>query len=156
MEVRGQLHPPAASPPGKEPLVPHWIGDWVGPRAVLDAVVKRKIPNSRRESNPRTPIVQPVTQRYTDWAITALGGNWSIHTDTRRPSGESSLCCPKTGQGDNSGWSEAVTASTIDHAHCCLTSKNLSLITSVPDYRDRDRFLLRIDVADCPMKFYCI
>jgi len=28
----------------------------VGPRAVLDAVVKRKIPSPRRESNPRTPI----------------------------------------------------------------------------------------------------
>jgi hypothetical protein len=31
----------------------------VDPRAVLDAVVKRKIPSPRRESNPRTPIVQP-------------------------------------------------------------------------------------------------
>jgi hypothetical protein len=29
----------------------------VGTRAILDAVVKRKIPS--RESNPRTPIVQP-------------------------------------------------------------------------------------------------
>jgi hypothetical protein len=37
----------------------------VGPRAVLDAVVKRKIPRPRGESNPRTPIVQPVAQRYT-------------------------------------------------------------------------------------------
>jgi hypothetical protein len=34
----------------------------VGPRAILDAVVKRKIPSLRRESNPRTPIVQPVAQ----------------------------------------------------------------------------------------------
>jgi hypothetical protein len=40
----------------------HWIGGWVGPRAVIDAVVKRKIPSLRRESNPRTPIVQPVAQ----------------------------------------------------------------------------------------------
>jgi hypothetical protein len=40
----------------------------VGPRAVLDAVVKRKISSPRRESNPRTPIVQLVAQRYTDWA----------------------------------------------------------------------------------------
>jgi len=32
----------------------------VGPRAVLDAVIKRKIPSPRRESNPRTPIVQSV------------------------------------------------------------------------------------------------
>jgi hypothetical protein len=36
----------------------------VGPRAVLDAVVKRKIPRPHRESNPRIPIVQPVAQRY--------------------------------------------------------------------------------------------
>jgi hypothetical protein len=35
-------------------------------RVVLDAVVKRYIPNPRRESNPRTPIVQLVAQRYTD------------------------------------------------------------------------------------------
>jgi hypothetical protein len=44
----------------------HWIGGSVGPRAVLDAVVKRKIPSPHGESNPRTPIVQPVAQRYTD------------------------------------------------------------------------------------------
>jgi hypothetical protein len=50
----------------------HWIGGWVGPRAVLNAVAKRTIPSPRRESNPRTPIVQPVAQRYTNWAITAL------------------------------------------------------------------------------------
>jgi hypothetical protein len=50
----------------------HWTGGWVVPRAVLDAVMKRKIPSPHRESNPRTPIVQPVAQRYTDWAITAL------------------------------------------------------------------------------------
>jgi hypothetical protein len=43
----------------------HWIGGWVGPRAVLDAVVKRKIPSPRRKSNPRNPIVQPVAQCYT-------------------------------------------------------------------------------------------
>jgi hypothetical protein len=34
----------------------------MGPRTGLDTVVKRKIPNPRRESNPRTPIVQPVVQ----------------------------------------------------------------------------------------------
>jgi hypothetical protein len=38
----------------------HWIGSWVGPRAVLDEVVKRKIPSLRRESNPSIPNVQPV------------------------------------------------------------------------------------------------
>jgi hypothetical protein len=38
----------------------HWIGGWVNPRAVLDTVVKRKIPSPRRKSKPRTPIVQLV------------------------------------------------------------------------------------------------
>jgi hypothetical protein len=66
----------SASRPGR--LIPrerapgtHWIGGWVGPRTVLDAEVKRKIPSPRRKSNPRTPNVQPVAQRYTDWDITA-------------------------------------------------------------------------------------
>jgi hypothetical protein len=44
----------------------HWIGGWVGPRAVLDVVVKRKIPSSHQELNPRTLIIQPVAQHYTD------------------------------------------------------------------------------------------
>jgi hypothetical protein len=48
----------------------HWIGGWVDFRAILDAV-KRKIPSLHQESNPRTPIAQPVVQRYTDWANTA-------------------------------------------------------------------------------------
>jgi hypothetical protein len=51
----------------------HWLGGWVGSRAVLDAVVKRKIPSPRRESNPRTPIVQPVAQLYTDCFTIFLG-----------------------------------------------------------------------------------
>jgi hypothetical protein len=38
------------------PLYPqgktHWIGGWVGPRDGLDAVVKRKIPSTYRDSNP--------------------------------------------------------------------------------------------------------
>jgi hypothetical protein len=50
----------------------HWIGGWVSPRAVLDAVVRRKIPNPRRESNPITPVVQPVAQRYAEWATVHL------------------------------------------------------------------------------------
>jgi hypothetical protein len=43
----------------------HWIGGWVGPRAILDAVVKRKIYSPCQESNPRTPIIQPIAQHYT-------------------------------------------------------------------------------------------
>jgi hypothetical protein len=55
------------------------IGGWVGPRAVRDAMVKREIPSPRQESNPRTPIVQPVAQRYTDKAVTALSLSLSIY-----------------------------------------------------------------------------
>jgi hypothetical protein len=72
MEVSGQLYAPSALPPGKEPSVPIGYEDGAGPRAVLDTVVKIKIPSPHRESNPRTPIVQPIAQRYTDRAITAL------------------------------------------------------------------------------------
>jgi hypothetical protein len=35
----------------------HCIGGWVGPRAVLDTVVKRKITSPRRESNPIIIII---------------------------------------------------------------------------------------------------
>jgi hypothetical protein len=44
----------------------------VGPRAVLDAVVKRKIPRPRRESNPRTPIGQLVA-KLVPWSMKKLG-----------------------------------------------------------------------------------
>jgi len=37
----------------------------VGPRAVVDAVVKREFPSPCWESNPRTLIVQPVAKRKT-------------------------------------------------------------------------------------------
>jgi hypothetical protein len=45
---------------GSRIIAPHWIGGSVGPTAILDAVVKRKISSPYRESNPRTSIVQPV------------------------------------------------------------------------------------------------
>jgi hypothetical protein len=57
---------PGRSTPRERAPGTHWIGGWVGPRAVLDAVVKRKTPSHRQESNPRTPTIQPAVQRYTD------------------------------------------------------------------------------------------
>jgi hypothetical protein len=72
MEVSGQLDAPAACTPRERAPVTHWIGGWVGPRAVLDVVVERKIPSPRRESYPGTSIVHPVAQRYTDSDITSL------------------------------------------------------------------------------------
>jgi hypothetical protein len=40
-----------------------WTGGWVGPRAILDAVVKRKILSPRRESNPDRPARSPALYR---------------------------------------------------------------------------------------------
>jgi hypothetical protein len=41
MEVGGQLNASAALPPVKEPGT-HWTGDWVDPKAGLDAAKKKK------------------------------------------------------------------------------------------------------------------
>jgi hypothetical protein len=67
--------PSLFTPKGRAPAT-HWIGGWVGPRAVLDMVVKRKIPSPCQELNHRTLIVQPIAQCYTDWAIMALTSIW--------------------------------------------------------------------------------
>jgi hypothetical protein len=40
--VSGQLHAPAALPPGKEPPGTQWIEGWVDFRAVLKDLEKRK------------------------------------------------------------------------------------------------------------------
>jgi hypothetical protein len=63
MEMSGQIHAPAAIPPGKRAPGTHWIGGWVGPGAGLDAVARRKIPSSCRDS--KSQIIQLVAQRYT-------------------------------------------------------------------------------------------
>jgi len=38
----------------------HWIGGWVGPRASLDMVLKRKIPSPCQALNPNHLVIQPV------------------------------------------------------------------------------------------------
>jgi hypothetical protein len=45
----------------------NWMGGWIGPRAVLDTVVKRKIPSPHRESNPRTPIADLNFVSFCPW-----------------------------------------------------------------------------------------
>jgi hypothetical protein len=57
MEASGQFHAPAALSPRERAPGTHWIEGWVGPRAILDTMAKRKIPSPRRELNPKTPIV---------------------------------------------------------------------------------------------------
>jgi hypothetical protein len=68
MEVSGQLQAPAALPPEKEPLLPldRRLG---GPQSRSGRGGEEKNFSPCRDSNPRTPIVQAIAQRYTDWAI---------------------------------------------------------------------------------------
>jgi hypothetical protein len=60
LEVSGQLHAPTALPPGERAPGTHWIGGWVGPKAGIDAVKKRKILDCT-QSNPGRPA-----RRYTN------------------------------------------------------------------------------------------
>jgi hypothetical protein len=46
----------------------HWIGGWVGPRACLNDVEKRKF---LTPPGLELSVVQPVASRYTDYAIPA-------------------------------------------------------------------------------------
>jgi hypothetical protein len=68
MEVSGQFHVPAASPPRKEPPVP--IGQEAGwtPEPVW-TTWRRENSCPHRDSNSDRSVVQPVASRYTDWAI---------------------------------------------------------------------------------------
>jgi hypothetical protein len=47
VEVSGQIHDHGRFTPRERAPNTHWIAGWVGPRAVVDAVVKRKFPSHR-------------------------------------------------------------------------------------------------------------
>jgi hypothetical protein len=66
MKVSGQHHEPPALPPAKEPPGIHWIGDWVGRRALSESYGEEE---NLTPAVIRTPAVQPVARLYTDWAI---------------------------------------------------------------------------------------
>jgi hypothetical protein len=70
VEVSTQPHAPTILPRGKSPWYPldRRLG---GPQSRSGRGGEEKNSQPRRELNPRTPIVQPVALRYTDWAIMA-------------------------------------------------------------------------------------
>jgi hypothetical protein len=59
----------------------------VGPRAVLDAVVKRKVSIPLRESNPRTLNIHPV-----DWSLHRLSYHGSYPTNKNVKTKYLSVC----------------------------------------------------------------
>jgi hypothetical protein len=90
MEVSGQIHSRGHFTPMERAPGTHWIGSWVDPRAVLGAVVKRKIPS---------------TKIYCEWALCScthfllleavLRGSFENFVDSPYYS-ESGLCSGKT------------------------------------------------------------
>jgi len=60
MEKNDRLHCLAGLLPEKGAPVLDWIRDWVGPRAGLDVVAKRKYPQTR------TRVIKPVASHFTD------------------------------------------------------------------------------------------
>jgi hypothetical protein len=70
LQVSGQLHAPAASPPEKEPPVPIvWEAGWA-PEPVW-TTWRRENSQPYRDSNSDLSPVQPVASRYTNYTIPA-------------------------------------------------------------------------------------
>jgi len=90
--------------PGERPPNTHWIGGWVGSRAGLDAVVKRKIPSSCRESNTSRPVPSLITislflniledmEELSYWELLrTLAPSLQLHVVLTRSSTNRSLC----------------------------------------------------------------
>jgi hypothetical protein len=65
IEVSGLLHAQAVTP-GERILSTYSTGGWMGPRASLDAVEKRKISYPCQELNSSSSAIQPAAHCYTD------------------------------------------------------------------------------------------
>jgi hypothetical protein len=120
MGVGGQLHAPAALPPGKR-LGTHCTGAWMGPRAGLDGCRKSRTPPGFA---PRT--VQPVANHYTDYAIPA---HYEIPVIIRLTSphympGIRRLFCLSS---DKCAPNHSYISSTITYVHVVITSGGLGL-----------------------------
>jgi len=74
----------------------HCIGGWVGPRAGLDAVPRRKIPSTQREPNPRRPARSLVTIQDTPYVNTIAWScflSYNSHIIARKSCPLGCWCC---------------------------------------------------------------
>jgi hypothetical protein len=142
------------TPRGRAPVT-HWIRGWVGPRAVLEAVVKTKIFIPRLKSNPRTPIVQPVAQYCTDWAILRSCTNILLWISEGLPPLTTKIQWQNTAQQ----WSNTKAEPTCLHCDCLsFTGRNcyptrcryLAQYTLYVMYAKAVRKITRILHTNCP------
>jgi hypothetical protein len=90
----GQLHAPAALPPGKEPPSTHWIWGWVGTRAGLDTKVRRKIHPNQPRLNYNCDALRQASERdgkclATTWAAMSYCVPKQCRTDSLSEQGVS-------------------------------------------------------------------
>jgi hypothetical protein len=71
MEVSGQLHVPAASHPGKQPLIP-----WVEPSAGLDVTEKRKSLTPFHESSVVQSVAYSLYQSLSKYSTKLLSSSY--------------------------------------------------------------------------------
>jgi hypothetical protein len=57
MEVSGELHAPAALPPGERTFFTHSTGGWIGPKTGMDIMENRNNLCLCRESKPSRPAL---------------------------------------------------------------------------------------------------
>jgi hypothetical protein len=93
--MSGQLHAPAALPPGKSPRYPFYrrLG---GPQSRSGPYGEVKLFDPTGTRTPAPLVIQPVASRYTDWAIpTPLKLRYNIYFVSRRNKGISVTikCC---------------------------------------------------------------
>jgi hypothetical protein len=110
----------------------HWIGDWVGPRACLNVVAKRKTPIIS-PAGKRTPVVQPVRPILTELPRLLSNQLWWWLCQIEKDMGGS-------GQGLYEGTAESCISRQMCYCStdlhdtcicCCLLSHFFVLITVV-------------------------
>jgi hypothetical protein len=81
--VSGQLHDPKASDQGKT-LGTHWIGASVDLRAGTNLTEKRNVAVPCLESNPNTPVVQPIDEQWTVYQSVAFHSEHSRKSSSEK------------------------------------------------------------------------